>query len=432
MPSKLKIKFKWIYTPFLALLIFSLSITSCASPTPTIDPTPTIEATPNPPTEIVVPTATTIQLPDSLVTSRARNVILMIGDGMGENHRKAATWASLGQDGVLVMDSLPVRGVMTTLNVYGQVTDSAAAATAFSTGLKTSNQRIGADPSGEPLTTILEQAQDLGMSVGLVTTVDLSHATPAAFAAHVRNRHSMEEISSQLVEAGVDILFGGGEMYLIPESETGCFPGSGSRDDGRNIIDEAVASGYVSVCNADDLFFLDEDGRKILGIFGEEEMTRPFTPTLAEMTAFSIDALSQNPEGFFLMIEGGQIDYASHGWDADNAIGDTIAFDQAVQVALEFAETDGETLLIVTADHETGGMIIEEVPGGPTGDRSEFSMPDGSAFKIRWSTSSHTDSEIPTTAMGPGSELLTGTFENTFIYHVMRLSLWIDKSKATD
>ena len=404
----------------LVLLILSIILFSCG---PNLAPvlSATTAATDQPD-----PTSTPLPPPASLSEEPVLNIILMIGDGMGPNHRLAATYFLLGEEGELVMDSLPVRGMTQTNNAYGQLTDSAASATALATGIKTSNGRIGTDIKGEPLTTILELAQERGMAVGLVTTTEIAHATPASFAAHVSSRNDQIEISSQLLLAKVDLLLGGGEDAFLPLSTEGCHSGAGTRQDARDLVKEAIAAGYTTICSAQEFQNLDPKvTSKLLGLFAEGGMLRPFAPSLAQMAELAIAILSQDPDGFFLMIEGGQIDWASHGWDAQNAINDTVGFDEAVQVALSYAENDAKTLLIITADHETGGMQIELLPEGLSGGRQEFEMPDGKTFNIRWSTSGHTDVGIPTTAFGPGSELLSGIYENTHIFDVMKLALWI-------
>ena len=401
----------------LLILSFVLSSSGPAT-TPVPSAIPTETALPD-------PTSTPLPLPESIRDGPAQNVILMIGDGMGLIHRLGATFFHLGETGQLVMDSLPVQGMARTNNAYGQLTDSAASGTALATGIKTSNGRIGTDIKGETLISILEMAQERGMAVGLVTTTQIAHATPASFAAHVSSRDNQIEISSQLLLARVDVLLGGGEDDFLPISTEGCHSSAGVRQDNRNLITEAAAAGYTTICSAGEFQSLDPTTTRLLGLFAEDGMLRPYAPSLAQMTELAIDILSQNPNGFFLMIEGGQIDWASHGWDAENAINDTVGFDEAVKAALSYAENDTQTLLIVTADHETGGMQLELLPEGLSGGRQEFEMPDGKAFKIRWSTSGHTDVDIPTSAYGPGSELMSGLYDNTHIFDVMKLALWI-------
>jgi alkaline phosphatase len=351
--------------------------------------------------------------------SPAHAIILFIGDGMGEAHRTAGRWSAVGQSGALAMDRMPFVGWAHTASANKAITDSAAAATAIATGVKTRNGMIGQAPDGTRLTTILERAQAKGMAVGLVTNVQMAHATPAGFAAHVPNRDMMTEIARQMLATRVDVLFGGGENQFVATNARGCF-GSGTRTDRRNLIAEATAAGYTHICHADELATLvPTSTTHVLGLFADEAMGRPFSPSLAAMTQKAIDILSQDPDGFFLMVEGGQIDWASDSNDAPNAISDTVGLDEAVAVAHAYASTAPGTLVIVTADHETGGMSVNLEKGkqGP------FYMPDGTRFYVNWSTIEHTAADVPTTARGPWSDLLAGSYQNTHIHDVMCMAL---------
>jgi alkaline phosphatase len=355
--------------------------------------------------------------------SQAQAVILFIGDGMGEAHRNAARWSDVGRSGALAMDRMPTLGWSQTASADNAVTDSAAASTALATGVKTNNGVIGQDPAGNRLTTILERAQARGMAVGLVTNVQMTHATPAAFAAHVPDRDMMTEIASQMLATRVDVLLGGGEDEFLPTGITGCYPEPGERTDGRNLITEAKNAGYTYVCDAASLAALDTASTsKLLGLFADEGMTRPYSPSLEEMTQKAIDILSEDPDGFFLMVEGGQIDWASHVNDAANVISDTVGFDEAVALGQAYAASADNVLIIVTADHETGGMSVDLA----SGDQGPFYMPEGTAFYVNWSTDYHTAADVPTTAQGPWSDLLAGTHENTYIHEVMRQALGLD------
>ncbi len=368
--------------------------------------------------------------------SPAQAIILFIGDGMAEAHRTAARWSAVSQSGALTMDRMPVVGWSRTASADNAITDSAAGGTAIATGVKTNNGMIGQDPDGNPLTTILERAQARDMAVGLVTTVQMAHATPASFAAHVPDRNMMAEIASQMVlTTEVDVLLGGGENQFLPTTATGCF-GSGGRDDDQNLIAEATATGYTHVCDAPAFAAVDPTSTtRLLGLFADEEMPRPFSPSLAEMTQKAIDILSQDPDGFFLMVEGGQIDWASHANDASNVISDTIGLDEAIAVAQAYASTVTSTLVIVAADHETGGMSADLTSSGlpkcpipPPNDpnpceEGPFYMSDGTPFYVNWDTEEHTEADVPITAQGPWSDLLAGTDENTHIHDVMRMAL---------
>ncbi len=319
------------------------------------------------------------------------------------------------------MDEMEAAGQLRTSSAGSSLTDSAAAATAMATGYKTTNGVIGLDPDLNFLPTILEDALREGKSTGLVTTTQITHATPAAFAAHVEHRSLMTEIARQIVSAGVNVLLGGGEDYFFPSSETGCFPGSGKRDDNRNLIDEAVAvGGYDYVCDEASFDSADPAGTdRLIGLFADEGMPRPFSPSLAQMTRKAINILRKNENGFFLMVEGGQIDWASHRNDAANAIGDTVGLDEAVAVAKDMLSNTGDTLIIVTADHETGGMSVSLSSSGLADEDGPFLMPDGSPFYVNWSETNHTSADVPVTAQGPLAEDLNGLHENTYLHEVM-------------
>jgi len=191
------------------------------------------------------------------------------------------------------------------------------------------------------------------------------------------------------------------------------------------LIDEATNAGYTYVCDAASLAAVDPASTsKLLGLFADEGMSRPYSPSLEDMTQKAIDILSQDPDGFFLMVEGGQIDWASHVNDATNTIGDTVGFDEAVAVGQIYAASAGNSLIIVTADHETGGMSVNL----SAGEQGPFTMPETTPFYVSWSSEDHTGADVPTTAQGSWSDLLDGTYENTYIYDVMHLALqdWPD------
>jgi alkaline phosphatase len=285
----------------------------------------------------------------------------MIGDGMGPG-QFGATW--LYSNRVLGKELRMVevmKGGRTAFLVNGAadalVTESAAAASQLATGMMTTIGTISMAADGKtPVKTILEIARDKGMAAGLVTTSGITDATPAAFAAHVAHRSDESSVAEQELRAGIDVLLGGRKQFFLSEAA------AGRRTDGRNLLDEARAAGYAVIDTADELTRV--EGGRVLGLFNmgnmAYEIDRATTaePSLAEMTAKTFQVLSRNPTGFFAMIEGGRIDHASHRNDAAGTIRDTLAFDEAVGVALEFQQKNPDTLLIVTADHETGGMAI--------------------------------------------------------------------------
>lgn len=351
----------------------------------------------------------------------ASNIILFIGDGLGDAQRTAARWKHVGQTGKLAMDDMSFYGEIVTQSSNRKITDSAAAATAMATGIKTKNGIIGLDKRLNSISSILEYANNRKKSTGLVTTTQLTHATPAAFVAHVNHRNKVLEIGKQIAAADVNVLLGGGEDDFIPATETGCYVGQGKRSDYRNLISEMSADTYTYVCERDSLNSLDPASvSHVIGLFADEGMQRPFSPLLSEMTRKAISILSQNPEGFFLMVEGGQIDWAGHDHDAENMINDTIGFDKAVAVGLDYSKDHPDTLVIVTADHETGGMLVDLVSSGSPDEDGPFEMPDGTLFFVNWTKEAHSAKDVPLTASGPGAYLLKGRYQNTRIYAVMR------------
>ncbi|MHA1945105.1 MAG: alkaline phosphatase [Candidatus Hodarchaeales archaeon] len=274
------------------------------------------------------------------------SVILMIGDGMGFDHVKLARWVEVGVDGNLTMDTLPYKGDMTTMDVDGLITDSAAAATAMSTGNKTSDLHLSVSHSGQILKTILEYADEFGLSSGLLTTTMVDHATPAAFYSHSESRYYYDEIGDQLIsDAIVDIIMGGGKNRFV-----------GSE------LEDIVSQGYELIENRSQLYGTDSE--RIFGLLSatdlpyEQDRDREITPSLAEMTNKTIDVLSKDNDGFFLMVEGGKIDWAGHANNAVDVALETIEFDKAIKVALDYVESHDNTILIITADHETGGLDI--------------------------------------------------------------------------
>jgi alkaline phosphatase len=346
-----------------------------------------------------------------------RRVILMIGDGMGATQRLAGQWSKVGLTGSLAMDSLPVSGWVQTANGIGGVTDSAAAATAMATGVRTLNGYLGLDQTGASLKTILDLAQERGLLTGLVVTSQITNATPAAFAAHINDRYLLEEIASQMLAHNVDMLLGGGEGDWLPNTVLDCNAGGyGKRTDGRNLVIEAITAGYEYGCTPAVFYGLTPGYHRFIGLFDFEKMGWPYDPTLADMTATALDSLATDPEGFFLMVEGSQIDTAASANDGVKMIDDVRTFDDAVQVALDFATANPDTLLIVVADHETGGLSLYQAGTCNSGDDGPFSILAAGTFCTHFATTAHTSADVPLTAMGPGSEFLAGTYPNTAIH----------------
>lgn len=378
-------------------------------------------------------------------SGNAKSAILVIGDGMGASHRGAIRLATVGTEGSLEMDSLPYSGLSHTLSVdpEEQVTDSAAAGTAIASGVKTYNGAVGVNAEGEQVATLLELAKRDGKSVGLVTTSTVTDATPAAFAAHVENRNAQSEIARQyLEETKPDVILGGGEDYWYPEGVTGNYPDGpseeGSRGSKGNLVEKAERLGYETVANNEELE--ESEGNRILGLFANEAMYQarpesqgdsydPVVP-LPEMTRKAIEMLSRDEQGFFLLVEEEAIDSMSHENNAELMLEAGQQLDEAVGVAKDYAENNPNTLLVVGADHEAGGMSIEDVRQA-AGEGSFDPHEDGpfrvagseSNFSVDWTTDEHTATDVPITAMGPRAELFSGTYEDTHLYDALREAL---------
>ncbi len=300
---------------------------------------------------------------------KARNVIVLIADGCSSEQYTLARWyhgAPLATDGILV-------GAVKTYVADSVIPDSAPTASAYATGFRTSSKgiSIGLGPKTlasvpkppedlqyRPLATVLEGAKLLGKATGIVVTCRVTHATPAAFMAHTPLRDREEEIMEQAVHQGVDVVFGGGRDYLLPKSA------GGKRSDGENLLEVLKARGYRLVGSGDELAKL--KAPKAYGIFAPDHMAAeidrpeaaPAEPTLEAMTRKAIELLSERPAGFFLMVEGSQVDWACHANDPAHMLSDLLMFEKAVQAALDFAAKDGSTLVLALSDHNTGGMSI--------------------------------------------------------------------------
>ncbi|MBM7622476.1 alkaline phosphatase [Sporohalobacter salinus] len=301
-------------------------------------------------------------------------VFFFIGDGMGASQRQAAEYYLKNITGdktkKLTMNKLPVAGLNTTQAADSLVTDSAAAGTALATGHKTNSQVIAQSPDGTHLKTLVEAAEEQGMATGIITTSRLTHATPATFASHVKNRYLPNKIANQYLKSGVDFFAGGGYRHFIPSNGLE-YKGQklkSKRKDDRNLVKKFENKGYTTFLSKQDtesFFSFNPQGKeKVFASFTYShtpyELDRKrtdATPSLAKMTEKGIDTLANYNNGFFMMVEGARIDHACHANDPAGAVHDTLAFDKAVNKAYDFyKQHPDETLIIVAADHETGGF----------------------------------------------------------------------------
>jgi len=340
----------------------------------------------------------------SIQDSNVDNVIFCIGDGMGAGQVALAQITAAGMDGKLYLQRMPVVGIIRTHSADYVVTDSAAAATALATGFKTNNKMI-ATGHGEKYLTILEAARDTGMTTGLVVTSNVTDATPACFGAHNKSRYMESQIAEDLLAGKINVMLGGGREFFLPKTTK-----NSKRTDERDLINEAKNAGCCYVQTADEL--KSADGPYVLGLFQIGGLTtKPPEPTLAEMTNKAIELLNKKDKkksepsgqnkGFFLMVEGSQIDWACHRNDANDTIRQTLRFDEAVSSAVEFAIKNRHTIVIVTADHETGGLVI--VGGKLPGKNPE----------LHWSTKNHSALPVPLYAFGPKASIFAGVYDNT-------------------
>ncbi len=288
---------------------------------------------------------------------RPRNVVLMIADGFGP---ASATLGLAGKGAPLAFDSLLV-GSVETSSADSRVTDSAAGATAYACGIKTYNGAISVDPTGAPCRTLLEAAEARGMATGLVATSRITHATPAAFAAHVPQRSQEADIARQMAASGVDLLVGGGRSYFT-DRPLGDAPAA----DLRSLTEVLAADGWTVATDRAGYDALDALPAAALlapdHLAYEIDRDETDQPSLAEMARKALDLLAASEDGrdngFFLMIEGSRIDHAAHANDPAAHLHDILAYDEAVAAVLAWAAEDGNTLVVSTADHETGGMTL--------------------------------------------------------------------------
>lgn len=311
---------------------------------------------------ILVSLVLSLQSPVYSAVPRVKYVIVMIADGCGLAHLGLTQYYNkfLFNEELTITDKLFNTGrigIVTTYAADALVTDSAAAGTAIATGRKTNNRMISTLPDGTPVKTAMERAIELGYKTGLVAKSTITDATPAVFASHVPHRSQQDAIASQYLEKRIDVLLGGGKSYWLPKSK------GGARTDERDLIEEAKNLGYSIVSNLSELEKI-QDG-KVLGLFASGNIPYRLDadptviPSLKEMTEKAIELLYKDSKGFFLMVEGSRVDHASHINDAASVVAEVREFDDAVKVALEFYNKHPrETLLIVTTDHDNGGLSL--------------------------------------------------------------------------
>ena len=339
-----------------------------------------------------------------------KNVIFCIGDGMGFEKVKAAGMYAHGEPGTLPFEAFPYQGEVTTHSADSSMTDSAAAATALATGFKVNNGVLSTalPGDGRELYTLLEFFRDQGKSTGLVSTTFLTHATPAAFGAHNLSRSNLKEIADNYLNyTRPNVLFGGGGNGMSTKA--------------------AEAANYTLVTDRHSLLTLDmKNLSHVSGQFGDTNLPYEYDglgdlPHLSEMAAAALDVLAQNRAGFFLMIEGGRIDHAGHSNDIERNVCETIEFSNTLRVVMDWSRARNDTLVIVTADHETGGLQVLENNGA------------GNFPTVSWSTEGHTSTNVPVYGWGPNSERIYGVMDNTDLFNVVHNGVGrINPDEGTD
>lgn len=337
---------------------------------------------PYPVEKIVPPTGT-----------KVKNVILMIGDGMSLMHVYSAWTANRGK---LYLENCEVTGLSKTYCANKLVTDSGAGGTAMAIGQKTNYHSVGVDVNGNPQPSLIKLAKQKGMSAGVAVTCRLWDATPADFCCHNTDRDNEDEIIADYVNCEADYVVGGGAKKFE------------NRKDGRSIFKELEQKGYQVARSWEECKNLKSG--KIFAVTDSVDTPLPAErgDRLAQSSLKGIELLNQNPNGFFMMIEGSQLDDYGHFNDLDLLMQETHDFDRTVGKILEWAAKDGETLVVVTADHETGGLTLID------GDK------DKGEIKCKFSTTGHSGVMVPVYAFGPGAELFTGIYENTDIFHKIK------------
>ncbi len=346
-------------------------------------------------------TPTLMDEPSVTLAETPKNIVLMIGDGMGLSQISAAMYSNNNR---LALEQFPVIGFHKSYSSDNLVTDSAAGATAFSCGVKSYNNAIGMTVDTARCQTILEEAEKRKLATGMVATATIVHATPASFMAHQPYRENYEAIALDYMDTDVDLLIGGGKKFFDRRNM-----------DNRNLIAEMRHRGYwiydysqseLSQARAKpgaNLVYFTADNHPLSVANG-----RTYLP---EASTIAVNFLKQkNENGFFLMIEGSQIDWMGHANEGRLLISELLDFNQAIAAVLAFAKKDGNTLVIVTGDHESGGMAINE----------DSKM---NAVRPKFTTNGHTGTLVPVYAYGPKAALFSGIYENTAIYHKMREAL---------
>lgn len=345
---------------------------------------------------LVVATTSIVSCSKAVCTNECqevRNVIFMIGDGMG----LAQTSMFMIENGYqeTAFDKAQNVALIKTYSANNRVTDSAAAGTALACGTKTNNSTVGISPKGDTLVSIAAAAKRRGKSTGFVVTCSMQDATPAAFYAHSKKRSNFTLITEQFLSSQMDVAIGGGAKFFDEQI------------DGQKMIDIAKQKGYSIASSFEELSEI-ESG-KVLGLFAPGNLNWIVRGRqenyLEQATAYALNQLAKDEDGFFLMVEGSLIDHAAHANDAEATLAEIVDFERSVKVAMDFADANPGTLVIITADHETGGLSM--VSGNEDFTKAE------SGLDYKFSTGGHSGILVPVYSYGTGAERISGVMENT-------------------
>lgn len=339
-------------------------------------------------------TSSTQRTVTTKVSDTPKNIILLIGDGMGLTQVSTSFYFNKKSNFTRFKEI----GLHQNAPYGAKITDSAAGATAFSTGVQTYNGAIGVNKDTQAVETVVEILSQKGLSTGLVSTSSITHATPASFYAHVYSRRKQEIIAEQLMNSEVDFFAGGGYKFF------------NKRKDKRNLLPELSNKGFIvdTIALTKKHLTLDKKYAFLLAPDYMPKMQNGRENFLPKATKLALKYLSQNQDGFFLMVEGSQIDWGGHANDANYIIEEMKDFDKTIGAALDFAEKDENTLVVVTADHETGGMALSAT--------KVRRQDDYRAITPTFSTGGHTAALIPVFAYGPGAERFKGIYPNYEIF----------------
>lgn len=340
------------------------------------------------------------QNPAESKPQKAKNVILLIGDGMGITQVSSRYYYGEGEPNFSRFKHI---GLSRTSSSRQKITDSAAGATAFACGKKTYNGAIGVDDDTLAIPTLIEIASPKGVQTGVVATSSITHATPASFYAHVYSRQEHEAIAQFLLHSDVDFFAGGGLEYFV------------ERKDEINYLDSLNAYGFG--VDTSGLYPVEGKPAYLLADDGMPTMKEGRGDFLPKATQMALAEIGDSPKGFFLMVEGSQIDWGGHANDGEYIVTEVQDFDKVLGDVLDFAEKDGNTLVVVTADHETGGFSLV---AGKRGD-----IPDYRLLDFGFSTGGHSAAMVPVFAYGPGAESFGGIYQNSEIHHkILQATNW--------